>query len=75
MKLCLLGVENAQHIRKNKVMNADFNKITRLLQLRKIILFPTVEALDKKLSKCKVSKSVFDDPLEDLCESPFLMAE
>ena len=46
MKLCLLGVENARNIRKNKVMKADFDKITRSLQLRKIILFATVEALD-----------------------------
>ena len=41
MKLCLLGVENARNICKNKVMNADFNKITRFLQLRTIILFAT----------------------------------
>ena len=39
------------------------------------ILFATVEVLDKKLSRYKVSKSVFDDQLEDLCEPPFLMAE
>ena len=53
-------------------MNVDFNKITRFLQLRKIVLFVTKEALDKKLSK---SKSLFDDQLEDLCEPLFLMAE
>ena len=44
MKLCLLGVENARNIRNNKAMKADFNKITRFLQLRKIVLFMTVEA-------------------------------
>ena len=71
MMLCLLGVENARNIRQNKVMNAVFDKITRFLELRKIILFVTVEALDKQLSKYKVSKSVFDDQLEDLCEPPF----
>ena len=38
-------------MRKNKVMKADFNKITRLLELRKIVLLATVEVLDKKLSK------------------------
>ena len=75
MKLCSLGVENARNICKNKVVNADFNKITRFLQLRKIILFATVEALGKKLSKYKVSKSLFDDQLEDLCEAKFLMAK
>ena len=75
MKLCLLGVENARNLCKNKVVNADFQKITRFLQLGKIILFATEEALDKKLSKYKVSKSLFDDQLEDLCEPPFLMAE
>ena len=53
-------------------MNADFKtKITRLLQLRNIVLFANEEALDKKLSKYKVSKSLFDDQLEDLCEPPF----
>ena len=75
MKLCSLGVENARNICKNKVVNADFNKITRFLQLRKIILFATIEALGKKLSKYKVSKSLFDDQLEDLCEAKFLMAK
>ena len=54
----MLGVENARNIRKNIVMNANFNKITRFLQLREIILFATVEALDKKLSKYKVSKMI-----------------
>ena len=43
MNLCLLGVENARNICKNKVMNADFNKITRFLQLRNIIIFATEE--------------------------------
>ena len=43
----MLGVENARNIGKNKVMNGDFNKIIRFLQLRKIILFANVEALDK----------------------------
>ena len=51
MKLCLLGVENTRNILKNKVMKANFNKISRFLQLRKIVLFETVEALDKKLSE------------------------
>ena len=51
MKLCLLRVENARNMHKNKVMKADFDKITRFLQLRNIILFATVEASDKKLSK------------------------
>ena len=50
-------------------------KITRFFQLRKIILFATEEALDKMLSKYKVSKSLFDDQLKDLSEPPFLMAE
>ena len=68
MKLCLLGVENARNMCKNKMMNANFKKITRFLQLRKIILFATEEALDKKLSKYNVSKSLFDDQLEDLCD-------
>ena len=75
MKLCLLGVDNGRNICKNKVMNAYFNKITRFLKFKKIILFATVEAIDKKLSKYKISKSLFDDQLEDLCEPSFLMAE
>ena len=48
---CLLGVENVRDIHKNRMMKANFNKIARLLQLRKIVLLATVEALDKKLSK------------------------
>ena len=51
MKLCLLGVENRRNICKNKVMKANFNKITRFLQLRKIVRFATAETLDEKLSK------------------------
>ena len=35
----------------------------------------TEEASDEKLLKYKVSKRLFDDQLEDLCEPPFLMAE
>ena len=54
MKLCLLGVENARNICKNKVVKANSNKITRFLQLRKIVLlFATVEALDNiKIMPC-----------------------
>ena len=44
MMLCLLGVENARDIHKNKMMKADFNKVARLLQLRKIIPLATAEA-------------------------------
>ena len=51
IKLCLLGAENAQIIRKNKAMKADFNKNTRFFQLGKILVFASVEALDKTLSK------------------------
>ena len=47
MKLCLLAVENTLNIPKNKLMKADFNEITRFLQFREIILFATVETLDK----------------------------
>ena len=70
MKFCLLGVENARDIHKNKVMKANFNKVARFLQLRKIILLWTVEALDKGLSECEVSDSLLDDQLADLCELP-----
>ena len=48
MKLWLFGVENARNICKNKVMKASLNKISRFLQLREIVLFATVEALEKK---------------------------
>ena len=72
MKLCLLGVESARNICKNKVMKTNYNKITRFLQLGKTILFATVEALDKKLSEQEVSKSPFDDQSGDLCEPSLL---
>ena len=51
IKLYLLEVDNAQNIRKNKAMKADFNKNTRFFQLGKIVVLASVEALDKKLSK------------------------
>ena len=51
MWLCLLEVENAVNIQKNKMMKASFNKSATFLQLRKIVPLATVEALDKKLSK------------------------
>ena len=69
--LCLLGVENTQTVHKNKAMKADFNKNTRFFQLRKILVFTSVEALDKMLSKYEVSKSLSGNQLTDLCEPPF----